>query len=125
MARGSVECSGRRQRGHERVYHHIANELHPLGRYTLALKILDRITRWGKKDVCHVIGNNPVEFFWHGTVATPQPGFHVTNRYTCFGSDQCGGHGRIDVSVNEHDVRLGRKAKGLEPHHYLRGLTSM
>ena len=117
---------GQRARGgqgdDERVDHHIPDELHPRGGQAFLMQIRQGVARRCEEQIGQMIGHDAVELFGHRAVTAPQARFHVTDGYAQLRRHQRGGHGRVHVAIDQHDIRCLLHAHRLETLHDRRGL---
>ena len=79
----------------------------------------------GVQAVSEHVGDQPVELFGHGSVPRSQARLDVDHRDVELAGYQGAGHGRVDVSDDDHAVRAIVQTASLELHHYLGCLLSV
>src|SRR5262249_18781510 len=115
----------RGQQMHECVYHDITYQVDLFGCYTFAQQVGIAIGGGRKEQVGQLVGKQPVDLFWHRAVKGTQSGFHVADSHFQLGAYQSGCNARVDITVDEYQIRLVLEHHRLKARHNLSSLLGM
>src|SRR2546422_10910830 len=90
----------------QRIDHYITDEINSFPRAAFSEEMLDGVLFRDEEVVGQCVSENAVDLFRHGTVKTAQTGFDVSDADAKLYGRQRGGDGRVDVTDDEHQVRL-------------------
>ena len=118
----AVHATGGGQELDQRVDHHVADAVNLCRFDPLAEQVAIAVFRRREEQVGQLIGHQPVDFFRHRPVARSEPRLDVRDRDEELRADERGGGSRVDVAVDDHQIRLAVEDDRLEAHHDLRRL---
>ncbi len=110
-------CLGLRKKADERIDHHIADEMNPRPRDSFVEQVPIAIIGWSEEEIRQAIGEHPVDFLWHSTVAGAESGLDMADRYGELRTDQRGSEGGVDVAIDQNEFGLVFDHDGLECGH--------
>ena len=102
---------------HQRVDHHVTDEVDSRGSDAFALQILIGIPACGEQDFAKRVRNNAIDFFRHRAVEAAQPGLDVCHRNEKLNCDDRGCHRGVHIADHDHQVRFLFNTDLLELHH--------
>ena len=111
--------------GEQGVDHHIADEHDTLRINALAYQVGLPIGLGGVEGVGNLIGQHPVDFLGHLTIAAAQAGLNMHHRDAFFNRDQGAGNGRVHIADHQQNIGLNIIERRLKTQHDLRGLLRM
>ena len=82
----------------QRVDHHVADQLDPVGRRALGEQVVDRVGGRGEEQIGERVGHEPVDLLGHRPVTAAQPRLDVGDRHAELGRTSGAGDRRVDVA---------------------------
>jgi len=87
------------------IEHDVADPVNCLPSYPFCFEEADRIRGRGKKNVCKMIRNYPVDLLWHSPIKRAQPRFDMRYRHLKLCRGQSARERGIGVAIHEHAIR--------------------
>ena len=107
---------------HQRVDHHVADEVDLLGRDAFGAQIVGGVALGGEQIVGNLVGQDAVDFFRHAAVAAAKAGLDMGDLNAALHRDERAAERRIDVADDQDDVGGMIVERLVERGHDARGL---
>ena len=107
---------------HQRVDHHVADEVDFLGRDAFGAQIVGGVALGGEQVVGNLVGQDAVDFFRHAAVAAAKAGLDMGDLDAALHRDERAAERRIDVADDQDDVGGMIVERLVERGHDARGL---
>jgi hypothetical protein len=116
---------GAGQKTDESINHYVADAVNLRGVDAFANKIFIAVGRGSEQQVGELVGEQTINFFGHAAVAGAQAGFDVADADRELGTDESGGDGGVDVTIDEDEIGPEFEQDWFERNHHRRGLLRM